>query len=319
MKHLRHAFTLIELLVVIAIIAILAAILFPVFAQAKAAAKKVAGLSNVKQAGTSIQIYATDYDDSIMGCPANGGGVESYVAAAYLQPYIKSFQMFKDPASPYSMGTVQHNQHDVPSSLGGGFYMTAPNDPCVGLPASVYPSLGGHNPDNANSNYFKDIYPATDYSFNPITFGYSKGLCNGDYSGATYGYGHPGFNLTSGLSTPAGDGTDYGINGVGQGSWTITSNAKLAVLFDFPSDNSRWPGAVFWGTNYNGLHNGIVNISYADSHAKGVNKSNLYPGDTVGYEKCDPPYGSNWGSGCAQNAGYKYWFWGTSLADPKFQ
>jgi prepilin-type N-terminal cleavage/methylation domain-containing protein len=60
---IRRAFTLIELLVVIAIIAILAAILFPVFAQAKVAAKKTSSLSNVKQTGTSVAIYMTDSDD----------------------------------------------------------------------------------------------------------------------------------------------------------------------------------------------------------------------------------------------------------------
>lgn len=60
---MKRAFTLIELLVVIAIIAILAAILFPVFAQAKAAAKSTATLSNIKQLGTAVHIYAADYDD----------------------------------------------------------------------------------------------------------------------------------------------------------------------------------------------------------------------------------------------------------------
>lgn len=60
---MKRAFTLIELLVVIAIIAILAAILFPVFAQAKEAAKKTAALSNAKQAGTSVQLYLNDNDD----------------------------------------------------------------------------------------------------------------------------------------------------------------------------------------------------------------------------------------------------------------
>src|SRR4051812_31157002 len=59
----RKAFTLIELLVVIAIIAILAAILFPVFAQAKLAAKKTQSLSNSKQINLGIQMYMNDQDD----------------------------------------------------------------------------------------------------------------------------------------------------------------------------------------------------------------------------------------------------------------
>jgi len=62
--YVRRAFTLIELLVVIAIIAILAAILFPVFAQAKEAAKKTACLSNSKQMGAASQMYLSDADDT---------------------------------------------------------------------------------------------------------------------------------------------------------------------------------------------------------------------------------------------------------------
>ena len=70
---MKKAFTLIELLVVIAIIAILAAILFPVFAQAKLAAKKSAGLTQAKQIGTSMHMYLADYDDTFFAYRFNGG------------------------------------------------------------------------------------------------------------------------------------------------------------------------------------------------------------------------------------------------------
>ena len=60
----RRGFTLIELLVVIAIIAILAAILFPVFAQAREAARKTQCLSNTKQVGTAVMMYVQDYDET---------------------------------------------------------------------------------------------------------------------------------------------------------------------------------------------------------------------------------------------------------------
>src|SRR5437762_9787385 len=68
---LRKGFTLIELLVVIAIIAILAAILFPVFAQARAKARQVSCLSNLNQLGKACLMYAQDYDEMLPHCGWN--------------------------------------------------------------------------------------------------------------------------------------------------------------------------------------------------------------------------------------------------------
>ena len=95
-KRNPNAFTLIELLVVIAIIAILAAILFPVFAQAKEAAKKIACLSNAKQMGLATNMYATDNDDMMFTQHWNcNDHTPTYMDKLY--GYIKSQGMFKCP------------------------------------------------------------------------------------------------------------------------------------------------------------------------------------------------------------------------------
>jgi prepilin-type N-terminal cleavage/methylation domain-containing protein/prepilin-type processing-associated H-X9-DG protein len=104
MTH-RKGFTLIELLVVIAIIAILAAILFPVFAQAKLAAKKAADLSNVKQVVLASLMYTNDYDDLFPKAQNVAfsdtadtvpSAVQYFDIGSLYMPYIKSIQLFED-------------------------------------------------------------------------------------------------------------------------------------------------------------------------------------------------------------------------------
>lgn len=102
------AFTLIELLVVIAIIAILAAILFPVFAQAKAAAKNTACLSNGRQIGIATKIYLADYDDTMpifMAYQPNPFEPGHEGVEMWLLPYTKNKDIFKSPldvGGPYT-------------------------------------------------------------------------------------------------------------------------------------------------------------------------------------------------------------------------
>ncbi len=90
------AFTLIELLVVIAIIAILAAILFPVFAQAREQARRTICVSNLKQLTNAFLMYAQDYDERFMS-QNNADGPDfddNTEAQVLLQPYIKNRNIF---------------------------------------------------------------------------------------------------------------------------------------------------------------------------------------------------------------------------------
>src|SRR5579871_4692134 len=95
----RRAFTLIELLVVIAIIAILAAILFPVFAQAREKARGISCLSNLKQLGLALNMYVQDYDETFPLNHIEGywGGPNDVGWATSTQPYIKNLQMLHCP------------------------------------------------------------------------------------------------------------------------------------------------------------------------------------------------------------------------------
>jgi prepilin-type N-terminal cleavage/methylation domain-containing protein len=162
----RKAFTLIELLVVIAIIAILAAILFPVFAQAKLAAKKTAALSGAKQQGLAVVMYSGDNDDQA--------------------PLSIGSNWFN------SDGSINPGRGQMPFAGGND------NDPCGADqdPVNGGCQLGWHDP-LASVNWAQEIYPYVK-SFGLYTSSVQN-ASGGDGSYSTYaGAGNSSFVFNGG-------------------------------------------------------------------------------------------------------------------------
>ena len=184
---MKRAFTLIELLVVIAIIAILAAILFPVFAQAKAAAKGSASLSNTKQISLGAIQYSADVDDMFMiaqvehfGATAATAPSGSYTISGFthtpwtrlVQPYMKNTDLFRDPLGPelplFTAPSTQADRGIIGTEYGwnalglSDFYgdvamvpksATAPADPAGTVMLTSKASWDEHGRTNSGASY----------------------------------------------------------------------------------------------------------------------------------------------------------------------
>jgi prepilin-type N-terminal cleavage/methylation domain-containing protein/prepilin-type processing-associated H-X9-DG protein len=129
----RKGFTLIELLVVIAIIAILAAILFPVFAQAREKARAISCLSNCKQSGLAYAMYTQDYDETTPLQKSNDPNSGYWYNL--IQPYVKNWQLMLCPDRSLTTAKVGIN---YPPALGGrlmgvGYNDGWVSDSCYGL------------------------------------------------------------------------------------------------------------------------------------------------------------------------------------------
>ncbi len=233
----NKAFTLIELLVVIAIIAILAAILFPVFAQAKVAAKKAACISNVKQMATAAQLYLSDNDDLYPLNSVNGPSGYSFsntyywyfglvfqnaslaklqTSAGILYPYQKSGQIVNCPD-----GT------NLKPSTGGAPFTIDASDAPLGYDKNI---LLVYSQATATGTYgpFPNATSWEDVS-NSIL------LADAGFAPTSYGIGSSSFN---GLALPKS---------------LSTLNARSCT-----------------SANIQGRHGTRANVAFQDTHAKSI-------------------------------------------------
>ena len=307
-RKTQSAFTLIELLVVIAIIAILAAILFPVFAQAREAARKTACVSNEKQIGMAARMYQQDFDGAlyhhhedyvlddgsqvhtlpadVSGCVGGGAGNSNAEKpwAIFFQPYMKNREAIFCPSDPAPRS--KHFASDIIAYNGG---ITVLGQECSAAP------------DGEQCQAEADHTAMWSYLLNSV---FTHKSCRYNLEGVMNGFA-----------------TDAALNALPDGNLIMFSE-RNSVALDAPDnaafgyvpqdDYDTWPGEaglVQWtGSPQQGggngpygnqgwikydRHQGGANYVYADGHAKfqrwGKARLDQYPDHKVRFPLANPP------------------------------
>jgi prepilin-type N-terminal cleavage/methylation domain-containing protein len=265
MKKYIRAFTLIELLVVIAIIAILASILFPVFAQAKLAAKKAVSVSNVKQIALAGVMYLNDSDGNYWfawdsGCADQGWTLD-------LNPYIKSsFQTAG--GSTNSMDNVSGIWHDpistkqvMPISYGQNSQLTG----VCHVGANGLPDSSWRNSENESvvaspaDVYVVGLYAPNYYSWVGGWYDVPTDLIRTDYDTSADGV------------LPQGDKEDAAAQGWIANWLTKIDYSDGYMNYPWVCPLGAWMCKYFdFGYNRTGLFTGLTTLSFSDGHAKSM-------------------------------------------------
>jgi prepilin-type N-terminal cleavage/methylation domain-containing protein/prepilin-type processing-associated H-X9-DG protein len=260
----RSAFTLIELLVVIAIIAILAAILFPVFAQAREKARTISCLSNSKQLALAQLMYAQDYDEEIVPWWNRNyvgvvGGAQvpfhTRVWCSLLNPYIKS---------QLNLSTAANILNVRPS---GVFQCPSWSAAKHGVGMDKADCDGDGTPGSGSSGWMPPVFSYADYG---IAFFYSN---QGDTTAGTQAkpfVGFPGASPAAPNPTPT---TAGGFNGLNLSA--IQRPAETTNIGDgFTGYIPAGGNGITFGCETIDRHTGGANYSFLDGHAKFI-KGNL--------------------------------------------
>jgi len=292
----RRGFTLIELLVVIAIIAILAAILFPVFAQAKEAAKKTSDLSNQKQLALGHIMYASDNDDyfcrnwySVMD-PVTGNFKEDMIWFKTILPYLKSGKagqfdvsggIFQGPGFPYDRVYAVHDQI---------------------MPSCNVPDWNTRKCDNTN---IKQSVSQTQIGNISSKLILTQTGVNPLWGEGPNPKGAPGSNMDSSWWWWSGQNQKYdvGTKTCAGNGWPPIVTGPQAGFRCYNADTTDWP---YWSMP-RFRYAGGSNVGYADGHAK-FSRAEAFNWCTMMY--VDGLYNADtWmfdpGNSCAAYAGLK--------------